>query len=181
MAAEQKEIRLRIPAPPVPPEYERVPPEVLKVVLNYKLMKAMREAAERLEGVEKRLAAIERVTAPLKTTVTRLKQVQIPKLLIDLKGRGHLKAFMIKSGRSDFRVRLYADGLELYNNDYSWFEAVSQEVAEIAAFESDGLYVLSISDVKFAKSFKLIVEPVFMAKPFKIDEVYWKLDIAASV
>jgi len=165
---EKEELRFRIPIPAVPPEEERVIPAALQTALLYKLLKSTREVAERLERVE---AAV----APLKTSVCRLADFWIPDSLIDVTGRGCLKEFLIKSERSDFKVQAAVDGITVFSNPYSWFQEMSQYIEAISAFEKNGEFIFLITDLKFSKSLKLIVEPILPGK-FKLKEVFWILD-----
>jgi len=159
---------------PIPSGEERLPTDVPQLAILYKLLKATREVLDKLERVET-------LVSPPKTLTGRLSNIEIPEPIIDLTGRGELREFLAISERSDFRVRVYVDGVAVYDGDYSWFKAVSQEVRDIAAFEKDGEYVFSITNIKFTKSLKVVVEPAFKVKPFTLKEVYYKLDWARGI
>lgn len=64
----------------------------------------------------------------------------------------------------------------IYNNAWSWFNSLSQEVMEIAAFESDGTYVLHLRDIKFAESLIVKVKPTSEAVKNSLDEIFYKLE-----
>jgi hypothetical protein len=102
--------------------------------------------------------------------------VKIPDTLIDEVGSGCLKELVIKSSSKDYILRVYVGGSELYHNNYTWFQDMSQKVEEIDAFEENGTYILRLSDINFAKNLKIIAEPSTTTLQ-KIDELFCKINI----
>lgn len=116
------------------------------------------------------------------TRVGRLHDVAIPETFIDEHGAGVLKEFMVKSLDKGFVVRVYVDGVELYGDSFDQLSSISQEVEEVAAFQSEGIYVLHLSDISFSESLKVVVEPVTLSPtPFRLEEVFWKLELVKNV
>ena len=137
-----------------------------------------RLAAEQLaRGVQVKVV---QTPAPAYTTrVEKKKDVEIPVTLIDETGQGKLKELIIKSSFNGYRLIVSVDGRVLYSDDYEWFQDISQEVDEIAAFESNGTYVLHLSDIAFSNRIRVRVEPTLMTLTVRtLDEVFWKLEIA---
>jgi len=113
--------------------------------------------------------------------VVRKANVSIPCTLIEEYGRGCLKELVIRSANKNYLLRVYADGLELYSNGFTWFQEISPTVEEIDAFEDNGTYVLRLSDIHFAKSLKVVAEPaITILSASKLDEVFCKIDLAKT-
>jgi len=111
-----------------------------------------------------------------RTVVGRKIGVTIPAVIVDEKGSGQLKELLIESVSKDWRLSVYVDGQQLYSDAYDWFASVSQELDEIAAFQTDdGTYVLHLSDISFSESITVTVDST-AGKPV-LKEVFWKLDI----
>jgi len=120
-------------------------------------------------------------TPPLRTITKSEKDFPIPATIIDEKGCGQLKELLIKSDFSGWRLAVFADGQQLYNNTYEWFTEISQELEEVDAFQAeDGTYVLHLSDIKFAEGIKVTAEPfihILAAEKPKLKEIFWKLEL----
>jgi hypothetical protein len=148
----------------------------------------MLELAAKIAAAEEgaRLAAIQRVQVevppapPTFSRVIRLTDVRIPETIVEEPGCGCLKELVIRSGDASYILRVYADGLELYHNSYTWFKNISQTVEEIDAFEEDGTYTLRLSDIHFTKGIKIIAEPAIttLTAAQKLEEVFCKIDLA---
>jgi len=151
-----------------------------KELLDWALQLAIAEEAARAK-VEVKPVEVKPALPPTpKTKIKSMTDVKIPAVLLDEKGAGCLKELLIKSSRKDYRLRMYGDDQQLYDNTFDWFQNISQQTEEISAFTSeDGFYILHISDIKFAKNLKLELEPL-TTETFKIEQAFYKLDIAEA-
>ena len=114
----------------------------------------------------------------MSTYIERGANVKLPVILFDRSGAGVLKELALKSDTSNYRVITTVDGLEGYSNDWSWFYTNSDIIDEIAAFQKDSIYILSISDIKFSKSLKIAIRPTHpSATAIRLAEVFLKVDI----
>lgn len=115
----------------------------------------------------------------LRTYIDRRANVKLPIILFDEAGSGTLKELIVKSELSSYKVIITVDGLEVYNNKWDWFYSNSQAIKEIAAFQEDSTYILSIADVKFSRSLRISLRPL---EPFtmviRLVEVFLKVDIS---
>jgi hypothetical protein len=149
-------------------------------LLNWALTIVAAEENARLtaESIAEKIQVKVTPTPPLTSKVVRKVNVKIPDTLIDEVGSGCLKELLIKSTSKDYILRVYADGSELYNNSFSWFQDISQETEEIDAFEEDSTYILRLSDVNFAKNIKVIAEPSTTTQPAsKLEQVFCKINL----
>jgi len=155
-------------------------------LLNFALAVAMAEENARLmaEALAQKVRVEVAPTPPLRTITRSEKDFPIPATIIDEKGSGQLKELLIKSDFKDWRLAVFVDGQQIYNNSYDWFMKISQELEEIAAFQAeDGTYILHLSDIKFTESIKITAEPFIhilaVEKP-KLKEIFWKLELAKT-
>jgi hypothetical protein len=123
---------------------------------------------------------------PTITKVIHLEGVRVPATLVDEQGQGRMSELVIRSRTNAYVLRVIVDGVQLYQERYSWFESISQVVKEVAAFqEEDGTYILHLADIHFSKSLKIMADPLIIitpegqgAAPVKLDEVFCKLNVA---
>jgi len=121
----------------------------------------------------------------VRTVVGREVDFPIPGTIIDERGSGCLRELLIRSGFREWRLAVFADGQQLYNDEYGWFEGVGAHVGEVAAFQAgDGSYVLHLSDIRFAESLRVAAAPSSVAtlgagRP-RLSLVYWKLELAVE-
>jgi len=137
------------------------------------------------EEAARAAAKVAPAPAPTFRTVTgKRTDIPLPTTIIDEKGSGQLKELLIKSDFKDWRLAVYADGQQLYDNSYDWFMGISQELEEIDAFQAeDGTYILHLSDIKFAKSLKVVAESltvVSIQERPKLKEIFYKLEIRSE-
>jgi hypothetical protein len=113
------------------------------------------------------------------TYVDRRSGVTLPINLFDKSGSGSLKELVVKSTDSGYKVIINADGVELYNNDWSWFNSMTQEVKEFSAFQDEsGIYVLSITDIKFTRNLKVSLRPTgIRTMELRVNEIFLKVEI----
>ena len=118
-------------------------------------------------------------TTPVRTVASRKVDFKIPGTIIDINGAGCLRELVMKSTFKDYRLHLYVDGQVVYANTWDEFNELSQEIEDIAAFQSvDGLYVLHLADVKFTENIKAIVEPARATTDRKtINYIFYKVDV----
>ena len=153
-------------------------------LLNWALTIVAAEENARLtaESIAEKIQVEVTPTPPLTSRVVRKVNVKIPDTLIDEVGSGCLKELVIKSSFKDYVLRVYVDGSELYHNNYTWFQDMSQKVEEIDAFEENGTYILRLSDINFAKNLKIIAEPSTTTLTLqKIDELFCKINITSKL
>ena len=147
-------------------------------LLNWAMMIA---AAEETARVKVEVAAVERERR-VRTEIRTLTDVAIPDTIIDENGAGCLKELLIRSDHKNYRLRAYIDDMQLYDGSFSWFEDISQNIDEIAAFQNEhGEYILHITDLKFSKNIKIQAEPAITIltekeKP-KLKQVFYKIDV----
>lgn len=125
---------------------------------------------------------VEVVPEPKPTTyIDRRSNVILPINLFDERGSGSLKELVVKSTESGYKVIITADGIELYNSDWNWFNSMTQQVKEFAAFQEGDVYVLSIADIKFVHSLKISLRPVgvrtMILGKLIMSEVFLKVEI----
>ena len=117
-------------------------------------------------------------TPAMRTYIDRRTNVRLPVTLFDKAGAGALNELVLKSDYNNYKVIITVDGSELYNNTWDWFYSMSQTVKEIAAFQEDSMYILSLKDIKFSKSLKISIRPL---EPYimviRLVEVFMKVDI----
>lgn len=103
---------------------------------------------------------VEVVPEPKPTTyIDRRSNVVLPINLFDKRGSGSLKELVVKSAEGGYKVIITADGIELYNSDWDWFNSMTQQVKEFAAFQEDDTYILSITDIRFVRNLKISLRP----------------------
>ena len=149
-------------------------------MLNWAMQIAAAEEMARAKIVVK--PEVKVAPTPPKTIVKKETDFKIPDTLIDMRGIGCLKELLIKSAFKEYRLYLYADGQQLYADTWDGFSELSQEIDEIAAFQTeDGVYVLHLYDIKFSESIKVVIEPVIyiMGEPPTISQIFYKLDVAS--
>jgi hypothetical protein len=149
-------------------------------LLNWALAIAAAEENARLTA--ERLASKIQVEVKAPSTTTRVVKrvdVKLPETLVDELGCGCLEELVVKSLSKEYVLRVYVDDVELYNNSFSWFQEISQEAEEIEAFEEDGVYVLRLSNIKFARRLRVAAEPSTSAQPAaKLETVFCKISLA---
>jgi hypothetical protein len=134
--------------------------ELLKTALALAIAEEnARIVAERLAG---KIQVQVSPSPPTASKTVKLRDINLPKTLIDEAGCGVLRELVIRSESSNYVLTVYVDGFPLYNNSYSWFQEVSQVVEGIDAFHDDesNLYVLRLSNIHFTENLKIIAEPL---------------------
>jgi hypothetical protein len=117
-------------------------------------------------------------TPPASSKVVKLKDILLPETLVDERGTGHMKEFVVKSTSKDYVLEVYVDGSKLYYDDFTWFQNMSQVLEEVDAFEEDGVYVLRLSNIHYTNSLEIAAEPSPTATTtLKLNEVFCKLDV----
>ena len=127
------------------------------------------------ERIEVKVEPTPKVTTHVDSRVN----VRLPAILFDEKGSGVLKELVIKSSVNAYKVVIYADGYERYNKDWDWFYSMSQVIKEVAAFQEDTIYILHVTDLKFAHNLKISLRPV--GAGVTLSEVFLKVDIVKEV
>lgn len=91
--------------------------------------------------------------------------IGVSKNLIDEKGEGELKDILLITDSSSYKVRVMRDGEVLYDEQYSWFRSVSQEVENIGAYpevDSEGAetgnYILNLKNISFRRRMRVYME-----------------------
>lgn len=114
----------------------------------------------------------------MRTYVDRRTNVRLPVILFDEVGTGVLKELVLRSNLSGYKVIINADGSEIYNNTWDWFYDRSQIIDEIAAFQDNSNYILTVSDIKFSNRLKISIRPVEpVIQIIRLTEVFLKVDI----
>jgi hypothetical protein len=128
------------------------------------------------EAARQAMARGMRVAAsPTVTKVIHLRGVRLPATLVDVQGQGQMSELVIRSGKKEYSLRVIVDGAQLYYEDYSWFESISQVVEEVAAFQEEGgTYILRLADIHFSKGLKVMA----LGTQVELDEVFCKLNVA---
>ena len=137
------------------------------------------------EIIAERIEVKVQSTPKLATYIDRRANVVLPVILFDKAGEGTLKELVAKSSEKDYKLVITADGSELYNNDWDWFKSNSQVVKEFAAFQENSIYILSVTDIKFTKSLKVLLKPATIRTlpegVLRLSELFLKVDIVKEV
>lgn len=87
--------------------------------------------------------------------------------LLNIRGTGHLKEFMVMSDVRDFTVHIKVDGETLYQDSWADLNAISQPVGEVAAFEDEnGKFIIHLEDIEFKEELIIRLYGVFNAERF---------------
>lgn len=154
-----------------------------KDLLNFAMMIAASEESARLvaEALVEKVRVEVAPTPSYRTVIGKEADFTIPAAIIDEKGSGQLKELLIKSDFKEWRLIVFVDSQQLYDNSYDWFMKISQELEEVDAFQTeDGTYILRLSDIKFAESIKVKAEPLIqtLTEKLKLKEIFWRLELA---
>jgi len=87
-----------------------------------------------------------------------------PYTVLDIRGYGNMKEFMVRSDSSDFSVYVKADEDTLYGTSWTNLSEISQQVDEVAAFEREGKYYVHLEDISFKKSLQIELHGIFTAE-----------------
>jgi hypothetical protein len=89
--------------------------------------------------------------------------------LLNLIGRGTLNELAIVSPSRKFGIQIFSDNLTRIFKDFDELEQISQYVESIDAFEDNGSYILSVKDISWIDSFRLLLiayEPIEFKRIF---------------
>ncbi|RLC74691.1 MAG: hypothetical protein DRJ03_31500 [Chloroflexi bacterium] len=114
----------------------------------------------------------------VRTEVHKLTNVHLPVKLMDMKGTGTLKEFLIRSKSPSYMLSISVDGKTLYNDDWDWFNEMGVDIGEITAYKTDEIYVLYLSDIKFSEG--LVIEATPLAEGVKFEDVFMKLEVSVN-
>lgn len=131
------------------------------------------DATEMLADILEKLEQI-RETKP-KTYVINLKsptRVGGRYEVLNIRGIGQMREFMVMSDSPDFTVHVKADGGTLYEDTWTELNAISQSVGEVAAYEENGKYVAHLEDIDFNDELIVRLYGVFTA-----ERVFLKYDL----
>lgn len=85
--------------------------------------------------------------------------------VLDIRGTGRMQELMVKSDSSDFKVRIKVDGETLYEHSWADFNALSDTVDEVVAFEDeDGKYIVHLEDIEFKEAINILLLGIFTAE-----------------
>lgn len=84
--------------------------------------------------------------------------------VLDIKGSGQMREFMVSSDVSDFAVHVKVDGDTLYSDSWDDLRKISQFVGEMAAFKEGGKYYIHLEDISFKKSLSIGLHGIFTAE-----------------
>lgn len=160
------------------------------LALAFQIVAAEEGARQSSESLAEALAgkvSVQVQVAPSATRTRRLllRDVELPRVIADVRGGGRVKELVLKSKTKAFGLYVEVDGETLYNDDFSWFSSVSQEMEGVDAFEEDGAYVLRLSDISFTESFKATAWPalsvLLAGQRVRLDEALCVIDVSAGV
>lgn len=84
--------------------------------------------------------------------------------VLNIRGIGQMREFMVRSDSSDFTVHVKVDGGTLYEDTWTELRGISQVVGEVAAFEENGKYVAHLEDIDFNEELIIRLYGVFTAE-----------------
>jgi len=117
--------------------------------------------------------AIKRIK-PIRKSIKNL-GVSEAMVLAEYKGEGFIYYAMVTSDSSDFKFIFEIDGILYYSGTYSELAEKSVKYEDLVAYQdSNGDYLVGVSNFEFEKYIKVIVEPTgssFLLKEFKIKGV----------
>jgi len=99
---------------------------------------------------------------PERTKVVRLRDVELPRILVEERGAGRIRELAVKSRSPAFALKVLVDGELLYDDDFYSLKSVSQEVEGVDAFEQDGSYVVRLSGISFSRSARVEARSLVM-------------------
>jgi len=103
--------------------------------------------------------------------------IQGERIVINKQGYGVLKEFLVKAESPNFQVRIVKDDEPLVWGGYQHYAEISQEVEEIEAYETDGLYVFKALDIEFKES---LFVSVYTKETVKFRVVFAKYKLSES-
>jgi len=75
-----------------------------------------------------------------------------------IRGNGRLKNFVLRSPTDSFSIRVEADDANIVDDDFTTLSSFSAELEDISAYEdTDGKYVVSVSDYGFEEHFNIVI------------------------
>ena len=79
-----------------------------------------------------------------------------------VRGRGRLREVMLIVNTTNLRLELVVDNRDVFpsHNDLNDLIAVSPYLKYLDVFESDGTYVVRVSDIHFLKGFTFFINPL---------------------
>ena len=85
--------------------------------------------------------------------------------VLNIRGTGQLKEFMVRSDVVGVTVHVMVDGGTLYEDTWTELSAISQPVGEVAAFrDENGKYVIHLEDIDFHKELIVRLYGIFNAE-----------------
>ena len=156
------------------------------LALAFQIVAAEEGARQSSEALAEALAGGASVQVQVSPSAARtrrllLRDVELPNVVADVRGGGRVRELVLKSKTKAFGLYVEVDGEALYNDDFSWFSSVSQEMEGVDAFEEDGIYVLRLSDISFAESFKAVAWPapslLLAGRRVRLDEALCVVDV----
>jgi len=84
--------------------------------------------------------------------------------VLDIRGTGRIQEFMVRSDSSDFKVHIKVDGETLYEDSWANFNALSDTVDEVVAFEEDEKFIVHLEDIEFKEAINIILLGIFTAE-----------------
>jgi len=93
-----------------------------------------------------------------KMKVIRVRDVE-PGNVLDVPGSGVLREFVAVSGTNNFLLDVIVDGELLTSGDFNWYRSISEFSDWIDAFESDGSFVVRLSDIDFSERLLVRYQP----------------------
>jgi hypothetical protein len=115
-----------------------------------------------VEEVARELARGVRVSVVLapqgqpRTRVFRLTDAG-PGELVSVEGTGRLAELVAVSTTRGYELVVEVDGRVALSGSYDWFQSVSQYSDWVDAFDSNGTYVLRLSDVSFTSRLRVVM------------------------
>lgn len=109
-----------------------------------------------------------------KTSIVSYNNIQIPKTILYVDGSGKVDELVIVSSSKDYAIEVVADDEQLYDNEWDWFNMITEVVEEISAFVNDSKFILHLSDIKFTENIMVRLKPT--SNPITVDTIFIKLE-----
>jgi hypothetical protein len=79
---------------------------------------------------------------------------------VSVEGTGRLAELVAVSTTRGYELVVEADGRVVLSGAYDWFQSVSQYSDWVDAFDSNGTYVLRLSDISFTSRLRVLMRAV---------------------
>lgn len=150
--------------------------DIKKIAVDLALAeeKASLEAEYLTKQLSPYLESIISNTLKPKTSIISYNNIQVPKTILSDDGKGKIDELVIVSSSKDYALEVVADNKLLYDNEWDWFNTITEAVEEMSAFVNGSKFILHLSDIKFTENIMVRLKPT--SNPITVDTIFIKLE-----